>query len=78
MRQMRAERGVEHGSIERVAKQLGYGVESVRNWDRQSDVDDGVKPGTTTVGVERIKATSQRDSQVGVGFLATELDRPQR
>ena len=50
VRQLRAERGVEHGCVERVAKQLGYGTESVRNWVRQADVDDGVKPGTTHGG----------------------------
>lgn len=84
---MRAERGVEHGCIERVAKQLGYGTESVRNWVRQSDVDDGVKPGTTTVEAERIKALEQEVRELkraneilkrASAFFAAELDRPQR
>ena len=32
---------------ERVAEQLGYGVESVRLWVRQADIDDGHAPGVT-------------------------------
>ena len=87
VQQMRAERGVEHGCIERVAKQLGYGTESVRNWVRQADVDDGVKPGTTTAEAERIKALEQEVRELKRAnailksasvFFATELDRPQR
>ena len=87
VRQLRAERGVEHGCVERVAKQLGYGTESVRNWVRQSDVDDGVKPGTTTAEAERIKALEQEVRELkraneilkrASAFFAAELDRPQR
>ena len=29
------------GTVQRVARQLGYGVESVRMWVRQADIDDG-------------------------------------
>jgi transposase-like protein len=84
---MRAERGVEHGCVERVAKQLGYGVESVRKWVRQADVDDGMSPGTTTAEAERIKALEQEVKELRRAnailksasvFFATELDRPQR
>jgi hypothetical protein len=32
VRQLRAETGQRHGAVKRVAGQLGYGVESVRNW----------------------------------------------
>ena len=87
VRQMRAERGMDHGCIERVAKQLGYGTESVRNWVRQADVDGGVKPGTTTAEAERIKALEQEVKELRRAnailksasvFFATELDRPQR
>ena len=85
--QMRAERGMDHGCIERVAKQLGYGVESVRNWVRQADIDDGVKPGTTTAEAERIKTLEQENRELrraneilkrASAFFAAELDRPQR
>ena len=59
VRQLRAELGTEHGTIKRVADQLGYGVESVRGWVKQADIDDGHKSGTTTEDTERIKALEQ-------------------
>ena len=54
--QLRKELGTDHGTVYRVARQLGYGVESVRAWVRQADVDDGVTAGTTTADAQRIKA----------------------
>lgn len=42
---MRAELGTEQGTVARVARQLGYGVESVRSWVRQADIDEGPAPG---------------------------------
>ncbi len=48
VRTLRAELGAEQGTVARVAHQLGYGVESVRTWVRQADVDDGYAPGVTT------------------------------
>ena len=48
VRQLRAELGTEHGTVQRIAAQLGYGTESVRSWVRQADIDDGHTPGVTT------------------------------
>ncbi len=48
VRTLRAELGTEHGTVKRVAEQLGYGVESVRLWVRQADIDDGVVDGQTS------------------------------
>ena len=48
VRQLRAELGTEHGKVQRVADQLGYGVESVWGWVRQADIDDGAKAGVST------------------------------
>ena len=45
VRTLRTELGSEHGTIQRVAGQLGYGVESVRSWVRQTDIDEGYAPG---------------------------------
>ena len=45
VRQLRAEVGSDHGTVKRVAGQLGYGIESVRTWVRQADIDEGVTRG---------------------------------
>jgi len=45
VRQLGVELGAERSTIERVAHQLGYGVESVRSWVRQADIDEGEQPG---------------------------------
>jgi transposase-like protein len=59
VRQLRKELGTEHGTIQRVASQLGIGVESVRSWVKQADIDDGVKPGLSTDDAARIKELEQ-------------------
>lgn len=38
VRTLRAELGTDHGTVHRVAQQLGYGTESVRSWVRQADI----------------------------------------
>ena len=87
VRKLRDELGTEHGTVQRVAEQLGYGVESVRAWVRQVDVDDGEKPGVTSEQAERIKALEQENKELkraneilrrASAFFAAELDRPQR
>ncbi len=45
VRQLRKELGTDQGTVARVAKQLGYGVESVRAWVNQADIDGGLKAG---------------------------------
>jgi transposase len=47
VRTLRVELGTEHGTVQRVARQLGYGIESVRSWVRQADIDDGYTPGVS-------------------------------
>jgi transposase-like protein len=42
-----------------VAKQLGYGVESVRAWVNQADIDRGGVEGTSTEDARRIKELEQ-------------------
>ena len=87
VRKLRAELGTEHGTVQRVAGQLGYGVESVRAWVRQADIDDGEKPGLTSEQAERLKALEQENKELkraneilrrASAFVAAELDRPQR
>ena len=87
VRELRKELGTDHGTVYRVANQLGYGVESVRAWVRRADVDEGVKPGTSTEEAARIKALEQEVKELrranailksASAFFAAELDRPHR
>ncbi len=87
VRQLRAELGSDHGTVKRVAEQLGYGVETVRKWVRQAEVDDGVKPGVTSAEAARVKALEQEVKELrransilksASAFFAAELDRPHR
>jgi transposase-like protein len=87
VRKLRDELGTEHGTVQRVAQQLGYGVESVRAWVHQADIDEGAKPGVTSEQAERIKALEQENKELkraneilrrASAFFAAELDRPQR
>lgn len=87
VRLRREETGESHGSVKAVADQLGFGIESVRSWVRQADIDDGVKPGTTTADAERIKQLEQELKELrranailrsASAFFAAELDRPHR
>ncbi len=84
VRALRAELGTGHGTVQRVARQLGYGVESVRSWVRQADIDDGYAPGVSTAESARIKDLEQevRDTKRAneilkraASFSGAELDR---
>src|SRR5579859_3624643 len=49
-----AERGERFGVVTEVARQLGVGAESLRNWVRQAEIDGGQRSGTTTADKQRI------------------------
>ena len=53
----RAETGQPSGAALRVAKQFGYGVESVRSWVKQADIDDGIM----SVDAARVKRLEQEN-----------------
>ena len=87
VRQLRKELGTDHGTIKRVAEQLGIGTESLRSWVRQAEIDDGVKPGVTTAEAARIAELEQENRELrransilqsASAFFAAELDRPQK
>ncbi len=87
VRALRAETGMTHGAVRRVAQQLGYGIESVRTWVKQADVDEGVSPGVTTSESERVKDLEQEVRELrraneilkrAAVFFGAELDRQQR
>jgi transposase len=84
VRTLRAELGTEHGTVQRVARQLGYGVESVRSWVRQADIDDGYATGVSTIEAQRIKDLEQENRELkrtneilkrAASFFGAELDR---
>lgn len=47
-RNMRTEFGTEHGTVQRVALQLGYGIDSTRLWLKQANIDRGHVAGLST------------------------------
>lgn len=91
VRQLREELGTEHGTVQRVAKQLGYGVESVRTWVRERDVTDGLA-GPDAQRVRELEAENKDLNQevrelrraneilkkATAYFAQAELDRPQK
>jgi transposase len=87
VRQLRKELGTSHGTIQRVAEQIGCGVESLRTWVKQADIDEGVEPGVTSVEAKRIRELEQENRELRRAndllrrasvFFAAELDRPSR
>src|SRR5829696_7268895 len=64
VRTLRAELGTEHGTVKRVADQLGYGVESVRLWVRQADIDEGHQPGVSTADAARMAQLEQENREL--------------
>jgi transposase len=87
VRQLRIELGSKHGTVQRVAEQIGCGVESLRTWAKQADIDDGEEPGVTSAEAKRIRALEQENRELrrandllkrASAFFAAELDRPQK
>ena len=80
--------GQPYGVVTRVARELGIGTESLRNWLRQADVDDGRRPGISSADKERIAALERENRELRRAndilkaasvFFATELDgRPKK
>jgi len=87
VRSLRAETGTTTGTVRRVADQLGYGVESVRSWVKQADIDEGAVPGVTTGEAARVTELEQENRELrraneilrrAASFFGAELDRQQR
>jgi transposase len=80
--------GERHGVIGRVARQLGVGTETLRNWVRQVEVDSGRRPGVPTEEQQRIAQLERENRELrrsneilkaASAFFARELDpRPPR
>ncbi|CAN5681368.1 transposase [soil metagenome] len=87
VRQIREETGDPRGGVQRVAHQLGFGVETVRKWVKQADVDAGERPGVSSEDNAKIRRLEQEVRELrraneilrsASAFFAAELDRPQR
>lgn len=74
-----------NGAIPRVAKQLGMHPETVRNWVRQAEVDEGSRPGVSTNDAQRLAELERENRELrraneilrtaSAFFAAAELDR---
>ena len=63
--EIRARDGRGRGELARVGRQLGVHPEALRGWVKQAEIDNGTRPGITSVAC-------QGD---GTGFLPRERDR---
>ena len=76
--------GERNGAVTRVARNLGIGVESLRQWVRQAEIDKGERAGLTTeerrriVELERENRELRRANEIlksAAAFFGAELDR---
>jgi transposase len=79
---LRKEIGTSQGTVRRVAEQLGYGIESVRGWVKQAEIDAGVVPGVSSAEQARIRELEQENRELkranailksSAAFFAAEL-----
>ena len=84
---LREELGTSVGTVTRVARQLGYGVESVRKWVAQAEIDAGTRAGVTSAESAELKRLRQENRELrraneilqrAAVFFGAELDRRQR
>src|SRR3979409_2805057 len=83
VREVIAESGERVGAVTRVARQLGIGPESLRNWVKQADIDNGKRPGVTTAEQRRIAELERENRELrraneilkdASAFFSRELD----
>jgi len=77
------ETGERHGVVTRIAVQLGLGSETLRNWVKQAEIDNGQRPGVTTADQQRIAELEKENRELrraneilkaASAFFARELD----
>jgi transposase len=80
-----AETGVRDGVVSRIARQLGIGDQSLRNWVAQAEIDGGRRAGLSTeerAELNKLKKENKelrRSNEIlksASAFFAAELDRP--
>lgn len=79
--------GERHGVAKRVASQLGIGVETLRRWVNQAEIDGGLRPGLSTPESEQLKALAKENRELkraneiliaAATFFGAALDRQQK
>jgi transposase len=88
VREAIAEGGESFGVVTRVARELGIGTESLRNWVKQAEIDGGRRAGVTSEERRRITELERENRELrraneilkaAASFFARELDpRPPR
>ena len=77
--------GDRYGVVTRVARQLGIGVESLRAWVAQAEVEGGKRAGLTNEERAELKSLRKENRELrrsneilksASAFFAAELDRP--
>ena len=71
------------GAVSRVTRQLGIGVESLRHWVRQAEVDRGTRAGLATEKSQRMRELERENRELRraneilktASFFGAELDR---
>jgi transposase len=48
-------------SLEQIAKDFGVSANSITNWLKKADIDEGVKPGVTTAEAVEIRELKRRN-----------------
>jgi transposase len=83
--ELRERTGERMGAIARVAEQLGVSKETLRNWVRQTEIDQRQRPGLPTDERQRIAELERENRELrraneilkaASAFFAAELDRP--
>lgn len=83
----RSEYPTQYAAVKAVAARLDVGVESLRTWVKQAQVDAGQAPGVTSEESARIKELERENRELrraneilkaAASFFARELDPPLR
>jgi transposase-like protein len=84
----REEHGSQWAAIQSIAAKIGCSGETLRNWVRQTERDEGLRPGPTSEDRERIKSLEREVRELrqaneilrkaSAYFAQAELDRPFR
>jgi transposase len=81
---LRSQDPMDQGVINRVARQLGVGAESLRTWVKQAEVNDGKRPGLTADEQAELKRLRKENFELrrandilqsAATFFGAELDR---